>query len=94
MGSESGRAAAGGAKLGQRLVGLARLEEKIGELDLRLGEGGIERDDLAEEAERGVLVARVVLRQKHGLGIEGIGLAARLGGRLERRQSRACPAHQ
>ena len=39
-------------ELRQGLVELPRLEKEIGQLDLRIGESGIERDDLPKQPER------------------------------------------
>ncbi len=47
----------GRPKLSQGLVELTGLEEKVGELDLGVGKGGVERDDLAKEPEGFLLIA-------------------------------------
>ena len=74
----------GGLELVHGLVELARLEKKVGQLDLGFGEGGIERDNLAKEG-GGLLLVRVggAVGQQHRLSVKRIGLASVLGHRIE-----------
>jgi hypothetical protein len=56
-GDRIGMGGCGRPKLSQGLVELTGLEEKVGELDLGVGKGGVERDDLAKEPEGFLLIA-------------------------------------